>query len=247
MHRDTMADRNRHVPARLPGLWVDLGQASHGEALARSLSSAYDRASALSYLARALATAGHPDPALEAAKDAVESIHAIPHDRSHHVGNSLQASLLVSTVRVLHELGADDLASSALGAAETAAHADDGTGEGSRGAPWWRWHRCCWSSVTKPGALSVLNQARTFALAGTVPWYGRGSALAQVTQALAGAGCHDRARAVVEEAVDAVRAIPRGWHTTVSESIYISVLVDVAKALERVGNRDRALLAASPG
>lgn len=241
MHRDTMADRNRHVPARLPGLWVDLGQASHGEALARSLSSAYDRASALSYLARALATAGHPDRALEAAKDAVESIHAIPHDRSHHVGNSLQASLLVSTVRVLHELGADDLASSALGAAETAAHADDGTGEGSRARALVEVAQVLLELGDQTRALSVLNQARTFALAGTVPWYGRGSALAQVTQALAGAGCHDRARAVVEEAVDAVRAIPRGWHTTVSESTYISVLVDVAKALERVGNRDRAL------
>ena len=242
MHRDTIADRNRHIPASLPGLWADLGNTSRAEALARSLSDAYSRAQALRYLAQVLGTAGHHEHALAAAEDAMESIRAISHDRSHHVSDSIQVSLLVSMVRVLRDLAADDLASSALRAAEVVARADDGNGdEGSRARALVEVAQALREVGDQDRALAVLNQAETLALARTVSWHGRGSALATVTLALAEAGHHDRALAAAHEAVDTIRAIPDDWQKSVSESIYISVLIGVAKALDRVGNRDRSL------
>lgn len=242
MHRDTIADRNRHIPASLPGLWADLGNTARAEALARSLSDAYSRAHALRHLAQVLNSAGHHGRALEASEEAMQSIRAISDDRSHHVSGSIVVSLLVSMVRVLRDLDADDLARSALSAAEVAARANDENGdEASRARAMVEVAQALQEIGDHQRALAMLNQAETLALAPAVSWFGRASALATVTLALAEAGHHDRAVAAVYAALDTIGAIPDNWHSSVSESIYITVLIDAAKALDRVGNRDRAL------
>ena len=59
--RDTIAERNTHIPTRLPALWAVIGQPARAEALARGITDPYLKSQALATLARALRASNEAD------------------------------------------------------------------------------------------------------------------------------------------------------------------------------------------
>jgi hypothetical protein len=70
VHRRDLADRNTRIPPELPAAWATLGNYPRAEALARSLSDPFPRASALAALVGPAVEAGDIDKAAAMAADA---------------------------------------------------------------------------------------------------------------------------------------------------------------------------------
>ncbi|GAA3919239.1 hypothetical protein GCM10023084_81870 [Streptomyces lacrimifluminis] len=77
IHRDTLAHRNRDVPANLPAVWVILGQLNRAEALACGITDPDTRTSALIGVVEELANARHQERAATLSKTAEAAAHTI--------------------------------------------------------------------------------------------------------------------------------------------------------------------------
>ncbi len=73
-HRDRLADRNAHIPVRLPTVWVTLGQLIRAQALAISITDPVSQARALAQVAGALAEAGQYQQAEAAARSITDPV-----------------------------------------------------------------------------------------------------------------------------------------------------------------------------
>ncbi|WP_143031648.1 P-loop domain-containing protein [Actinacidiphila guanduensis] len=67
-HRGQLESRNTHIPIRLPAVWAALGQPNRAEALARTLTDAYQQAGALTGLVRVVAGVGDHERAEQIAR-----------------------------------------------------------------------------------------------------------------------------------------------------------------------------------
>ncbi|MGW4423817.1 hypothetical protein, partial [Streptosporangium sp. NPDC004631] len=99
--REFLADRNAHIPPKLPAVWARLGNPIRGEALARSITDPGPQAQALNGLAAVLIKAGEIDHALRLAHDVEVAARSIAHP-------TLQVRALSELVAVLIKAGEID-------------------------------------------------------------------------------------------------------------------------------------------
>jgi tetratricopeptide (TPR) repeat protein len=253
-HRDHLADRNAHIPTRLPAVWATLGQLARAEALARSITNPISQASALAQIAQALAQAGQRQLAGAVAVQAETTARSITsgysqaivlaqvaealaqagqHKGAEAVACSItspdwQAGALAQVARALAQAGQPQHAGAVAAQAETAARSTIIRG----------WRAVVLAQVAE--ALTVAGQLQhAHAVARSITDLDRqAKALAQVAEALAQAGQPQQAGAVAAQAGTAARSIT-------DPASRVQTLARVAEALAQIGQHQYANAAAA--
>ncbi|OKI18335.1 hypothetical protein A6A25_12355 [Saccharothrix sp. CB00851] len=178
--RDSLVERNRHVPVALPAVWARLGRRVRAQALARSIADPLTRVEAMAKLCEALVE--HPADEEVGADDVLREAEAIAHERDSLLEPDKALALVAS-------------------AAARAGHLDHGVAlaHNVSGA---RRRAQALSDVAAAGARAGDVRGAT-AVARTIPErFPHFQALREVAKAAARSGDLDQAVAVAGEATD---------------------------------------------
>ncbi|MFC3992989.1 hypothetical protein, partial [Actinoplanes siamensis] len=216
IRRTDLTDRNSHIPAALPAVWVTLGQPARAEALARSMITRYGRVQALAAVARALAAAGDQDGARRLAEQAETMA------RSTTILYQ-QTETLTAVAEALAAAGYHDRAQALARSITTPYHQVQALAAASR---------VIVAAGDHDGGRRLAEQAETVARSVTDPDR-QAEALAAAAEAIAVAGDQDESRRLAEQAETVARSVTdpdrQAW-----------ALLAVARAVIAAGDHDRA-------
>lgn len=248
VHRAKLTQRNDHIPAQLPGLWVQLGRSGRAEALARSITDPVRQVQAVASVAREVAACGDPRQAATISQHAQRAVNGVV-GRFHRaialtsvaraeaaVGNLDQARLLINRAELqVDAIDSDADRGHALAAIARAMAAAGDLAAAERLAlsiPGWSERADAQSGVAQEAAAR--NPVHGEAIARSVTSRSqRALALAAVARSLAAAGASRRAQVIAGRAVKDARSI-----RNISRQAW--TLAIVAEAVASAGNVTRA-------